>query len=76
MARQRRERGEGAIFYSKTRHRWVGQLDAGTDSAGTRIRPIVVGRTRDEARDKLALHKRGCSEGWRVGPRVGVEAFR
>ena len=54
MARQRRERGEGAIFYSKTRHRWVGQLDAGTNAAGTRIRPIVVGRTRDEARAKLA----------------------
>ncbi len=53
MVRQRRERGEGAIFYSETRHRWVGQLDAGTNATGTRIRPIVVGCTREEARDKL-----------------------
>lgn len=54
MARQRRERGEGAVFYSETRRRWVGQLDAGTGAAGARVRPIVVARTREEARARLA----------------------
>jgi len=41
MPRQRRERGEGAVYYSKKRHRWVGQVDAGTDDTGARIRPLV-----------------------------------
>ncbi|MDT0164512.1 site-specific integrase [Actinotalea sp. AC32] len=54
MPRQRRERGEGAVYYSKTRRRWIGQLDAGTDANGARVRPLVVGRTRDEARTRLA----------------------
>ena len=54
MPRQRRERGEGAVYYSSKRRRWVGQLDAGTDDSGARIRPLVVARTRDEARQRLA----------------------
>ncbi len=58
-----RQRREGAIFYSKSRHRWVGQLDAGTDGAGARVRSIVVGRTRDEASAKLADLRKARDKG-------------
>lgn len=54
MPRQRRERGEGAVNFSKKRRRWVGQLDAGPDNTGARIRPLVVARPRAEARERLA----------------------
>ncbi len=69
MVRQRRERGEGAIFYSETRHRWVGQLDAGTNAAGARIRPIVLGCTREEARDKLTDLRNARDKGIDLGAR-------
>lgn len=63
MPRQRRERGEGTIFYDSARDRWVGQLDLGTDQTGRRVRPKVFGRTRAAVRTRLeelkAAHKAG-----------------
>lgn len=53
MARERRERGDGSIFYRPGRRRWVGQLDLGVNAAGARVRPMVYGATRDEVKDKL-----------------------
>ena len=76
MARQRRERGEGAIFYSEPRRRWVGQLNAGTDARGARIRPIVVGRTREEARAKLAELRDARDKGIDLRARHRVEVWR
>lgn len=53
MARTRRERGDGAIYYEAARQRWVGQADLGVSPDGRRRRPKVVGQTRQEVRDKL-----------------------
>src|SRR5665811_2005666 len=53
VARERRERGDGSIFYRPGRRRWVGQLDLGVNAAGARVRPMIYGATRDEVKDKL-----------------------
>ena len=63
MARERRERGEGAVYYSNERQRWVGQLDLGIATSGKRMRPAVFGNSRQEVKDKLAAlreaHRKG-----------------
>ncbi|MCB2175773.1 MAG: site-specific integrase [Actinomycetales bacterium] len=64
MARERRERGDGSIFYRKSRKRWAGQVDLGVDSSGARVRPTVYGVTREEVKDKLEelrdAHRKGA----------------
>ena len=63
MARSRRDRGDGAVFFNAAKGRWVGQLDLGRDATGKRLRPAVFGSTRTEARAKLdalrAQHEAG-----------------
>lgn len=64
MARERRERGDGTIFYRKSRKRWAAQVDLGVDAAGARVRPTVYGATREEVRTKLEelrnAHRKGA----------------
>lgn len=55
VVRRRRERGDGAVYYEAARRRWVGQVDLGPSPDGGRRRPKVVGRTRQEVKDKLAV---------------------
>lgn len=52
-SRQRRPRGDGAVYYDESRDRWVGQIDLGVDALGKRIRPKVVGATPGEVRKRL-----------------------
>jgi len=68
--RQRRERGEGAIFYDEAKNRWVGQLDLGTDADGRRRRPKVFGRTRVEVRSKLDALRTASKAGQAVDQRT------
>lgn len=64
MARERRERGDGTIFYRPDRKRWTGQVDLGVDAAGARVRPTVYGTTREEVKRKLddlrEAHRKGA----------------
>lgn len=64
MARERRERGDGTIFYRKSRQRWAAQVDLGVDAGGARVRPTVYGATRDEVKCKLEdlreAHRKGA----------------
>ncbi|WP_149204922.1 site-specific integrase [Actinotalea subterranea] len=53
VVRQRRERGDGAIYYEADRRRWVGQIDLGPSPDGRRRRPKVVGSTRQDVKEKL-----------------------
>ena len=52
-SRQRRPRGDGAVYYDESRDRWVGQIDLGVDALGKRVRPKVVGATPGEVRKRL-----------------------
>lgn len=50
----RRSRGDGAIFFDKSRGCFVGQIDLGRDpDTGKRRRPKVSGKTRTEVKEKL-----------------------
>ena len=64
VARERRERGDGTIFYRKSRQRWAAQVDLGVDAGGARVRPTVYGATRDEVKRKLEelreAHRKGA----------------
>ena len=54
VARIRRPRGEGAVYYDTTKQRWVGQINLGLSPDGKRLRPKVFARTETEARARLA----------------------
>lgn len=64
MARERRERGDGTIFYGASRKRWAAQVDLGVDAAGSRVRPTVYGATPDKVKRKLddlrEAHRKGA----------------
>lgn len=53
-----REKGTGAVFYDAARERWVGLIEAGWTSRGTRRRIKVTARTKREAQVKLAAKRR------------------
>lgn len=54
---KRRGRGEDAIFFAADKNRYVGSVSLGYRADGRRIRRKVMGRTKQEVRDRLkALH--------------------
>ncbi len=54
---KRRGHGEDAIFFAADKNRYVGSVSLGYRADGRRIRRKVMGRTKQEVRDKLkALH--------------------
>ena len=61
----RRGAGEGSV-YKRSDGRWVGSASAGLSSTGKRRRIVVYGRTRAEARQKLAHVQRGLEDGLAV----------
>jgi integrase len=63
MAQQRRDKGEGSLFYSESQGRWLGFIDAGYDASGKRRRVKVSARTKAEARSKLAAVRKSVDAG-------------
>lgn len=56
-ASRRRGFGEDAIYFVASRNRYVGAVSLGHTADGKRVRRTVLGRTKQEVRDKLkALH--------------------
>jgi len=54
---RRRGFGENAIYFVAARNRYVGAVSLGYSANGKRLRRTVLGRTKQEVRDKLkALH--------------------
>jgi integrase len=71
---QRRGKGEGSLFYSEAAGRWFGFVDAGYDANGKRRRVKITGRTRAEARAKLAAVRKTSESGAEpVDQRMTVE---
>jgi hypothetical protein len=63
VAAQRRDKGEGSLFFSESQGRWLGFVDAGYDATGKRRRIKVSGRTKAEARTKLAAARKTVDAG-------------
>jgi integrase len=53
MARARRGRSEGSIYFRESDNRWVGSISTGYDGEGRRKRRIVYGATKKEVQDKI-----------------------
>lgn len=53
MARKRRGRSEGSIYYRETDKQWVGSLSLGYAGDGKRKRRTVYGATKQEVQEKL-----------------------
>ena len=49
----KRANGDGAIYYSESRKKWVGQITLGYDENGNRKRKTVYGSTKSEIKQKL-----------------------
>jgi hypothetical protein len=50
---KRRGRGEHSIFWDEAKSRYVGVVSLGYSPSGTRVRKLVMGRTKTEVREKL-----------------------
>lgn len=59
MARKQNKNayGEGSIFYSNVKQKWMAQINVGEDENGKRIRKSVIGNTKEEVQEKLAKLK-------------------
>ena len=60
---KKRGQGEGSIFYSETRQRWIGVLDVGRGPDGIRRRVRMSGKTRAEVRRKLEGEQKAAAAG-------------
>lgn len=49
----RRARGEGSLYWSTTRQRWIAEVTIGFDASGKRITRKGAGETKTEAKKKL-----------------------
>ena len=54
MAR-RRDKGNGAIYWSETRQRWVGAVSVGYTAQGRQQRRTVVAKTKAEVQERVKL---------------------
>jgi integrase len=63
VLRQRRDNGDGSLYFDEAKQRWVGQLDLGTDAAGRRVRPRVSAKTKTEARARLDVLRQAHGAG-------------
>jgi integrase len=53
MARKRRGRSEGSIYYREADNQWVGSISLGYSEDGRRKRRTVYGKTKQEVQEKL-----------------------
>lgn len=60
---QKKSNGEGTVYFSESRKRWIGQVTVGTNENGKLKRRSVYGKTKKEVREKMVelqadvLHK-------------------
>src|SRR3954447_9731527 len=62
----RRNRGEGALFWDEKRQRWIALVEVGFTVEGKRRRRYVSGRTKTEVKAKLQQARRDEDDGLRV----------
>lgn len=60
---KKRGQGEGGLYFSESRQRWVGVLDLGRGADGTRRRTKMYGKTRAEVRRKLEEAQKAAAAG-------------
>jgi integrase len=64
----RRSRGDGGLYWSETRQRWIAEITVGHDGRGKRITRKASGRTKTEAKAKLKEMLSDIDNGLAVTP--------
>jgi integrase len=64
----RRSRGDGGLYWSETRQRWIAETTIGYTPAGKRITTKASGRTKTEAKNKLTDLLRDHEDGLAIAP--------
>lgn len=59
----RRSRGDGGLYWSEGRQRWIAEVTVGYDGRGKRITRKASGKTKTEAKDKLKEMQRDYDDG-------------
>src|SRR3954452_15559666 len=73
---KKRGQGEGGLYFSESRQRWVGVLDLGRGPDGVRRRTKMYGKTRAEVRRKLEEAQKAAAAGLSAyAPRTLVADF-
>ncbi|QFU85716.1 tyrosine recombinase XerC [Amycolatopsis sp. YIM 10] len=72
---KRRSRGDGGLYWSESRQRWIAEVTIGYQPSGKRIVRKASGKTKTEAKDKLSKLIRDAKEGEaeKASPRYTVE---
>jgi integrase len=65
---KRRSRGDGGLYWSESRQRWIAEVTIGYDGRGKRITRKASGKTKTEAKDKLKEMVRDLDDGLGVAP--------
>jgi integrase len=63
---KRRSRGDGGLYWSERRQRWIAEVTVGYDGRGKRITRKASGKTKTEAKDKLKEMIRDLDDGLAV----------
>lgn len=75
---KRRSRGDGGLYWSESRQRWIGAVSVGYDGRGKRVYRRVSDKTKTGALAKLKEMQRYHGDGLPVGPQnyTVAEALR
>jgi integrase len=65
---KRRSRGDGGLYWSESRQRWIAEVTVGYDGRGKRITQKTSAKTKTEAKDKLKEMVRDLDDGLGVAP--------
>jgi len=65
---KRRSRGDGGLYWSESRQRWIAEVTTGYDGRGKRITRKASGKTKTEAKDKLKEMVRDLDDGLGIAP--------
>lgn len=65
---KRRSRGDGGLYWSESRQRWMAEITVGYDGRGKRITRKTSAKTKTEAKDKLKEMVRDSDDGLAIAP--------
>lgn len=65
---KRRSRGDGGLYWSEPRQRWIAAASLGYDPSGKRIMRRASGKTKTEAKNKLREVLRDHEDGLAIAP--------
>src|SRR4051794_9343658 len=65
---KRRSRGDGGLYWSESRQRWIAEVTVGYAASGKRIVRKASGRTKTAAKDKLKEILRDHEDGLTIAP--------